>query len=355
MPNGKVCVAIVTYNSGRYIRRCLDAVLRQKGVPLEIVVVDNASTDDTRKILEDFDGCVRSILSDVNLGFAAAQNRAIRASDSAWVLTLNPDVLMVPGFIRKLLDAGQSDAGAGTVCGKLLSIGPGFEPLEDRRIDSTGIYFTPAMRHFDRGWHQPDDHSFDRMEYVFGATAAAALYRREMIEDVSIDGDFFDPDFFVYREDADVAWRALLQGWRCIYTPGATAYHVRSVTHVNRRAAPATVNMHSVKNRFLMRIKNATSGLYRKFWLPMTARDLVVLGGTLFWEPSSLAAFWHIVRCLPRTLYRRRQIMCRRRISDEALAEWFRFEPASMPVRMAVPARANAGEPCPSYLAYNAE
>jgi len=336
VPNGKVCVAIVTYNSGRYIGRCLEAVLRQKDVPIDVRVVDNASTDGTREILEDFEGRIHTVLSDVNLGFAEAQNRAIRSSTSEWVLTLNPDVLLLPGFIRKLLDAGQSDPGAGAVCGKLLSIGPGFEPLGQRRLDSTGMYFTPAMRHFDRGWHEPDDHCFDRAEYVFGASAAAALYRREMIADVSVDGEFFDPDFFVYREDADVAWRALLLGWRSIYTPDASAYHVRTVTPANRRSAPAAINMHSVKNRFLMRIKNATPGLYRRFWLPMTARDLVVLFGSIFWEPASLAAFWHIARCLPRTLRRRRQIMCRRRISDEALAQWFAFEPAAVAVGQTV-------------------
>ena len=341
VPNGKVCVAIVTYNSGRYIRRCLEAVLRQKGVAIEVVVVDNASRDGTREILEDFGGRIRMIRSEVNLGFAEAQNRAIRSCSSDWVLTLNPDVLLLQGFVRRLVEAGNSDPRAGAVCGKLLSIGSGFEPLPEKRIDSTGMYFTPAMRHFDRGWHQRDDRSFDRTEYVFGASAAAALYRREMIDDVAIDGDFFDPDFFVYREDADVAWRAQLMGWRCIYHPEATAYHVRSVTPANRGSVPAVINMHSVKNRFLMRIKNATPGIYRRFWLPMTARDLLVVTAAIFWEPASAAAFWHIARCLPRTLDRRRQIMARRRVSDDALAEWFAFEPARVAValpRRAVPA-----------------
>ena len=117
------------------------------------------------------------------------------------------------------------------------------------------------MRHFDRGWHQPDSRYFERMEYVFGATAAAALFRRELIDDISIDGHFFDPDFFIYREDADVAWRAQLQGWRCLYTPRAVAHHVRTVTPGNRRGLPPVINMHSVKNRFLMRIKNVTPAL----------------------------------------------------------------------------------------------
>jgi GT2 family glycosyltransferase len=213
-----VCVAIVTYNSERYIRRCLEGVLEQEGVDTEIVVVDNASSDGTRSILRRFKNRIRTIYNDRNLGFAEAQNQAIRASSADWVLTLNPDVLLLPHFVRTLGCRPVRSSG-GTVCGKLLSIGAGFRPLDEQRLDSTGIFFTPAMRHFDRGWHEPDSADFDSLEYVFGASAAAALYRREMIEDISIDGDFFDPDFFCYREDADVAWRAILQGWRCIYTP----------------------------------------------------------------------------------------------------------------------------------------
>ena len=335
-PEGRVSVSIVTCNSGRYIRRCLEAVLRQEGIPLEVVVLDNASTDDTRQILKDFRGRIRVIASDRNLGFAEGQNRAIRSSDSEWALTLNPDVLLLPGFIRSLRDAAQDDPEAGSVCGKLLSIGPGFRKLAEPRIDSTGIFFTPAMRHFDRGWHEPDNPSFRNLEYVFGASAAAALFRRRMIDDVSIGGSFFDPDFFVYREDADVAWRALLLGWRCIYTPAAVAYHVRTVTRANRRSLPALINMHSVKNRFLMRIKNATGGVYRRYWLPMTLRDLVVLGASVVWEPTSLAAYWHLAKCLRRALDQRRQIMSRRRVSDEVLAQWFSFEPAAQPIHAAV-------------------
>ncbi len=331
MPKTKVCVALVTHNSERYIRRCLQAVLLQERVQVEVIVVDNASVDDTRAILREFGRRIRVIRNSGNRGFAEGQNQAIRASSAPWVLTLNPDVLMPPDFIRNLLDAGEADPQAGTVCGKLLSIGAGFEPFPEPKIDSTGIFFTPAMRHFDRGWREADTGSGDGMEYVFGATAAAALFRRTMIEDVSIDGNFFDPDFFVYREDADVAWRAQLLGWRCLYTPLAVAHHVRTVTSINRRTVPALVNMHSVKNRFLMRIKNATAGVCLRCLFPMIARDLIVVGGTLLYEPSSLPAFREVLRCLPRALRQRREIMRRRRATDEELASWFRFQPVSRP------------------------
>ena len=319
-----VCVTIVTYNSRRYIGRCLEAVLDQKGVRLDVIVVDNSSTDGTRQILKNFSKGCRVFLNRRNEGFAAAQNQAIAAGRGDWVLTLNPDVLLEPDFAQRLIEAALPDPVIGSVCGKLLSIGPGFQQLAERLIDSTGIYFTPAMRHFDRGWHEPDTGQYETRDFVFGASAAAALYRREMIEDIAQGHDFFDPDFFAYREDADVAWRAQLLGWRCLYTPDAIGYHVRTVTPENRRSLPAVLNMHSVKNRFLMRIKNCTPGLYRRYWLPMTARDAVVVGGCLLREPSSLPAFWHLARSLGRALDRRRLIMTRRRVDDDALNRWMR-------------------------------
>jgi len=183
-----------------------------------------------------------------------------------------------------------------------------------------------------------DNGHFLRVEYVFGATAAAALYRREMIDDISVQGEFFDPDFFVYREDADVAWRAQLMGWRCLYTPHARGYHVRSVLPGNRRALPALINMHSVKNRFLMRFKNMTSDLYRRNWLSITARDIVVVCCCLIREQTSLKAFWYLARNWKRVIAKRRLIMQRRRVDDNYMAMWFRYSPVTKPLTTVVPA-----------------
>ena len=174
------------------------------------------------------------------------------------------------------MDAGQVDLEGGPPsAASFPTIRATFDLPEKQLVDSTGIYFTPMLRHLDRGSQEVDNGHYLNFEYVFGATAAAALYRRAMIEDISIHGEFFDPDFFVYREDADVAWRAQLMGWRCMYTPMARGYHVRNVLPGNRRALPSAINMHSVKNRFLMRWKNMTPDLYRRNWRSITGRDLV--------------------------------------------------------------------------------
>lgn len=293
--------------------------------------MDNASQDGSRSVLADYRRRIRVIENSRNVGFAAGQNQAIAESRGGWVLTLNPDVLLSAGFIHNLVDVGERESGAGAVCGKLLRIGRDLCLPSERRIDSTGVYFTPQMRHFDRGWNEPDDGRYGQAEFVFGASAAAALYRRDMIDEISLEDGFFDPDFFVYREDADVAWRAQLLGWSCIYTPRATAHHVRGVPQGPRRGVPPLIRMHSVKNRFLMRLKNITGDLYLRHWLEATARDLVVIGGCLVTEPSSLPAFWHLARCFRRALAKRRWIMERRKAGDEYLASWFRQDAAPLP------------------------
>ena len=327
-----VSVTIVTYNSARYIGPCLASLFRQTRLPREILVVDNASSDGTRDELARWSDRIAVGYNGANVGFAAGQNQAIRQAAGDWVLALNPDVILEPCFIERLLESTALDPRVGTVCGKLLRLRPDLSIPSDPRIDSAGIFFTPAMRHLDRGWNQPDGPEFSRIEYVFGATGAAALYRRELIEEVSGTDGFFDPDFFAYREDADVAWRAQLLGWRALYAPAAVGYHVRRVTQENRDALPPHLNRHSVKNRFLLRIKNMTSGVYRRFWWATTGRDLLVAGACLVNERSSLPAFWDVARALPRALAKRRWIMARRQASDEEMAAWFDSAPVSRPL-----------------------
>ena len=331
-----VAVTIVTYNSARYIAGCLEHAFAQDYSPLSVVVVDNASTDGTIDILKRAESRVRVFFNRENVGFAAGQNQAIAAAPIAdWVLSLNPDVRLSPNFVSALLSAGGDLPDVGSLCGKLIAASPEFQVATPPLLDSTGIYFTPALRHLDRGSRLPDRGQYDCPEYVFGATGAACLYRRRMIEDISILGEFFDSDFFAYREDADVAWRAQLFGWRCVYTPASLALHVRSVVPENRRSLPAIINMHSVKNRWLLRIKNTTPGLYRRFWRPIIWRDIVVIGGCLFREWSSLSAFPGVIKLWKRTRAKRREIMNRRRASDADIIKWFSDQPVSFPLSSA--------------------
>jgi len=331
--HSQAAVTIVTYNSARFIRQCLQCVLAQEPAPGEVVVIDNSSSDGTQDVLKQFETQVRVVYNDSNRGFAGGHNQAIALTSAPWVLVLNPDVRLPSDFLAQMVESGARDASIGTVCGKLLAMGADLQTPTPAVLDSTGIYFTPAMRHFDRGSKEPDTGKYERCEYVFGATGAAALYRREMIADISLDGEFFDEDFFAYREDADVAWRAQLLGWKCLYTPSAVGYHVRSVLPSNRRAVAAAVNMHSVKNRWYLRMKNMTGDLYRRHWLAMTARDMVIVAACLLKEWTSLRAFPIVLRNALKMRAKRREIMRRRSVSDEYLAAWFSDQPKSFPLQ----------------------
>ena len=149
------------------------------------------------------------------------------------------------------------------------------------------------------------------------------MYRATFITDVTVGGEFLDEDFFAFREDADVAWRGRLFGWKAIYVPEAVAHHVRTVTPEKRRALSAVINMHGVKNRFLLRLKN--EGLYlalRNAPFELT-RDLIVILATLTIERSSLPALTWLWKNRRRIMEKRRAIQSRRRISDRDLAGWF--------------------------------
>ena len=318
-----VSVVITTYNSANSIEACLNSLLQQQYQPLEVIVVDNGSSDHTRELLNKFHDRIKIVFNRQNVGFAAAQNQGFTQAKGNWLLSLNPDVILDSHFITQLLTYADADADVGTLCGKLLRWQPGSADERSRVIDSTGIYFTRNLRHFDRGAEEFDVERYDHKEYVFGATGAAALYRRDMIRDVSVEGQFFDEDFFAYREDADLAWRAQLMGWKCLYVPTAIGWHVRRVTPERFQQLPLIINWHSVKNRFLMRIKNISSPLYRRLFLRTTLRDLLIVGYCFLRDRRLLSALWFVWK-KRRDLWRRRQwIQTHRRVPDRELFRWF--------------------------------
>jgi GT2 family glycosyltransferase len=319
----RVLVSIVTYNSARYLDDCLRSLKGQTFAEFITCLWDNASTDGTVEIAAAHGDMLRSShFSNSNLGFCAAHNRIIEANASDYVLVLNPDVRLDPGFLAVLVSAMGKDGRAGSATGKLWrcpSAGQNY-----RMLDTTGIYFTRSQRHLDRGSGEFDAGQYDEREYVFGASGAAAFYRRRMLDDVKVGNQYFDEAFFAYREDADLAWRAQWLGWRCLYVPEATGYHVRFVLPERRQQLPPEINMHSFKNRFLMRVKNMDAGTYCRLLIPITARDAAAFFYVLLRERSSLRALPLFFRAFPEAWSVRRALHHHRRVSPEELRAWFK-------------------------------
>ena len=270
----KVAVNIVTYNSAEDIRACIESVREQTLRDFEIHALDNASTDNSLQLLRSDHPDVHVTPSPANTGFSKAHNDLIRAFPAEYILVLNPDTRLRRDFLERLVSALDARPDAASATGKLLR-------MDGITIDSTGIVMLRSQRHLDRGAGEPDLGQYDQPEDVFGPSGAAGLYRFQALRDVAVDGEFFDENFFAYREDADLAWRLQLMGWKSIYVPQAVALHRRRVTPERRSQLPAAINYHSVKNRFLLRLNNMTAGLYRRDFWPITVRDAAVVGFVL--------------------------------------------------------------------------
>ena len=307
-------INIVTLNSEADIATCLDSIGIQTFRDFRVRALDNASRDRTLEVISAYG--VDVVKSPSNTGFAKAHNQLIRQFPAEFVLVLNPDTVLRRDFLEQLLAAIEKRPDAASATGKLLR-------MDGRTFDSTGIVMLRNQRHLDRGAGQPDLGQFDKQEDVFGASGAAALYRTKALEDVAIDGQYFDEDFFAYREDADLAWRCRLMGWTSIYAPQAVALHRRRVTPERRGQLPALINYHSVKNRFLLRINNMTRGLYRRDFWPVTRRDAAVVAYVFLREWRSIPALFYVARHFPRLWRKRLKIQGKRRIDESVLMRWF--------------------------------
>lgn len=209
----EVSVIIVNYNGERFLKECLDSLRAQTYTDFEVILVDNHSSDRSNEIVGHTYPEVILIRNTANHGFARGSNDGIRASRGRFILTLNNDTRLDPGFIKEIVRPQIHDGKVGICASKML--------YPDGRINSTGTCISRSGAAWDRGMSEPDHGQYNQPGEVFGACAGAALYRREMLDEIGL----FDEDFFMYMEDVDLSFRARYAGWRCVFVPDAVAYH----------------------------------------------------------------------------------------------------------------------------------
>jgi GT2 family glycosyltransferase len=313
-----VSVGIVTHQPDDVLARCLASVRAQDYPSLAIHVWDNGSTPGSRTLIASLTGEDERTFSDDNVGFSAGHNALIRRATGAYYLCLNPDAVLSPDYVRTIVTTLEAAPRVGSATGRLLRLD------EEDVIDSTGIVMTRDQRHLDRGAGEPAAGRYlDGPEPIFGPSGAVAVYRRAMLDDIAYEGEYFDTAFFAYREDADLAWRAQWRGWSSLYVPAALAWHRRRVTPERRSALPPAINRYSVRNRFLLRLKNQSLGLAWRFAWPALRRDALVVGYVVLREWTSLPGLVDVLRLLPAMIARRRHILGRRAATSSDLARWF--------------------------------
>ncbi len=246
---------VVTYNSRKFISECLDSVFRQFNPEMEVVIVDNDSTDGSAELIKSKYRKVKIIENRENLGAAFARNQAIANSQGKWVVTLDSDIVLGDNFFTTFRHLQTvRDTKIGMVIPNILN-------SDGSRIYSQGAYLSFLKRIYDYGRGKPVNFSGKKPAKVIGPCSAAAFYRRKMLEEVKEATGYFDRRFFFLIEDVDLAWRGKRAGWKSLFCRRSFCFHQGN----SCRAGKKVRQYLSYRNRKLMIEKNGGSLKIFKF------------------------------------------------------------------------------------------
>lgn len=311
----RVGVVIVTYNARAHIDRCLTALAAQSRPADRIVLIDNNSVDGTIAEAQAVAGrlglAVEWVNAGANIGFAAANNRAVeRLDDCEFIATLNPDAFPEPAWLAALVEAAAAHPEAASFASLLLSADDGV------RLDGVGdVYHVSGL-----AWRHGHGLPRDRVpeagieRFVFSACAAAALYRRADWMDVG----GLDERFFCYAEDVDLGFRLQLRGRQCWYAPSAVAYHVGSASSA---VDSAFAVYHGHRNLEWAFLKNMPGTLLLRF-LPLHLASSVA---AIAWfalrgrGAAILKAKWDALRGMRKVWPQRLHVQQRRVVDPDTL------------------------------------
>ncbi len=321
-----ISVVVLNWNGVQVVDQCLTSLDQQTYRPLEIILVDNASTDGSAELVRKRFPHVKLIVNERNLGFGGGNNVGIRASQGRYVMILNNDTRLDPRCIEEIKRGIEKDERYGSCASKILL------KDEDNLIDAAGISVCPDGLSIGRGRLERGDRYDEEVE-VFAASGCACLYRREMLEDIGL----YDEDFFAYADDTDMGWRAQLAGWKCIYNPKAIVYHFHSASSGTYSPLKAFL---VERNRIWVAIKNfplplLIFGQFYTFWRYMIQAYGAFAGKGAAGRFTSnfskrelvrilMKVYLSLWKVLPSMLKKRRAIQNKRRISNREIYELIR-------------------------------
>lgn len=245
---GLVSVIIVNWNGREHLAKCLPSLFGQDYRRIEVVVVDNGSTDGSVEFLKSKYPQVKIVRNKENLGFAPANNQGYQVGTGEYVLFLNNDTRVTKNFLTELLKVISTSRTIGGVQSKLLLMN------HPKQLDSVGSFLTYSGFLYHWGVFAKDSPKYNRQMPVYSAKGACMLFRREVLEEVKVAGEVLDGAFFAYFEETDMCHRVWLAGYRILYVPTSVVYHKFGATSI--RLFKPFVEFHSYKNRINSYIKN---------------------------------------------------------------------------------------------------
>jgi GT2 family glycosyltransferase len=335
----KVSVGLVALNGAKYLPSCLKSVAEQTYPNIELLVIDNGSTDNTAALVKKNYPEIRFIKNPANLGFAGGHNQAIRETKGDYYLALNQDVILDPDYINSLVKAITKNPHIGAVQGKIKQL---TWKRKTNMIDSLGLKLYRSGQVTNIAENEYDHGQFEAGQEIFGVAGTVPLYRRAALEDVSLQSqhsltgrEYFDETFFAYKEDIDLAFRLQLRQWRSFYVPEAIAYHERTVksSFDGRPKNSEIIKNRADKSRFSRKVsfrnhhflyqKNLLWGNFTKNAPELIWQEAKMWGYGLAKEPFLLPDMLKVFTKMPEMLHKRRQIMSRRKVDAVSLQRWF--------------------------------
>lgn len=325
----RLTAGILTFNDQKYLARCLETLTASQGLgelgrDWRIVILDNGSKNieyllETRQRYPAID----FLLERENHGFGKGHNIIMRRFPAPYHAVLNNDILLSPDYLSLLVDSLEGNPQFGSATGKLLWWDFGGDPERTMIIDSTGISVTKGHHFFDRGQGETDGNQYDAARECFGASGAAAMFRRSALEEISYgDDEYFDETIFMYKEDCDIAERLIAIGKPCLYVPGAILWHNRTAsTNLPRKKRSERERMGSAAHHGWIIAKH-----WR--WFPWGIRARILLreflrrAFLLFFEPSLFFRAWKMTRKRNSEILKRRRLT-KHLVSFENVAHFF--------------------------------
>ncbi len=270
----KLTISLVTFNGEQMLPYCLQSIRAQKFQDFDLVIFDNNSTDATRLVVSTIYPEAILLTSEENSGFAAGHNTVIRESTSPYVCVLNQDVVLDQNYLLYCIQRMEISLDLGAVQGKILRVKELTHTPYADTIDTCGIALNPFFHHFVSLGENAPKKKYTHEQKIFGVVGTAPVYRKQALDDcaISLDGkkEYFDEDFFMYKEDVDLAYRLCWRGWRALVIPSAFAYHIRTAKSASLffgRARPEKVNEWSYRNHFFVLMKNISARMFVRYFL----------------------------------------------------------------------------------------
>ena len=284
----------------------LPAAAAQPGA--DVLVIDNACTDATRTVAQASGARVLGLRERVS--YAAAINAGILATEADAILLLNADCVLDPGFLAAARPR-LAQRGVGSVAPRLIRA-TGMQAADRLEVlDAAGMVVDRRRKNTLVGHNEPVSR-YTRAAEVFGGDGACVLYRREVLEACAVGGEVLDEDLELWASDVDLAWRARLLGWRCMYEPRAIAWHMRFYSPTTRSQLPEAHRRLQFRNRLLMMFKNDSWADVRGDLHRIAFYELLAIGHVVLRERHLLRAYAAAARALPGARRRRAVVQAKR-------------------------------------------